>query len=336
MRILLIQLKRIGDLVLTAPALSALRATYPQAEIALAVAPTSAPLLSLLPQINTGIVLGRGRGFRPWQQILTGPWDLCFDLTGSDRSTLATAISRAKKRLTFASIQRSKVRATCFTHLVDSSVRDRHTIDHYLDLVATPDSPTHPTTEPLLSLDSATRSAASSALAKLGILGPFAVIHAGTARPEKNWLPDRWAQVAKHLHQTHGLISVLTGGSDPAEHAHLAEIISHAPNAVVSLAGQLDLPTFTALLAQATICLSCDTAAVHLASAFHTPQIALFGPTNPFHWRPRHAAVQILSATHPSAPLTTFHPKMPGAPTDQISTTLVIDAIAPLHPLASI
>jgi ADP-heptose:LPS heptosyltransferase len=73
-----------------------------------------------------------------------------------------------------------------------------------------------------------------------------------------------------------------------------------------------------------------------LASAFHTPQIALFGPTNPFHWRPRHPAVQILSATHPSAPLTTFHPKMRGASTDQISTTLVIDAIAPLYPLASI
>ena len=73
MRILVLQLKRIGDLILTTPALSALRAAHPDAHIALAVTPGCAPLLGAIDSINSSIVLGRGRGFAPWQQVLTGP-----------------------------------------------------------------------------------------------------------------------------------------------------------------------------------------------------------------------------------------------------------------------
>ena len=39
---------------------------------------------------------GRGRGFAPWQQVLTGGWDVCLDFTGNDRSALATVLSRAR------------------------------------------------------------------------------------------------------------------------------------------------------------------------------------------------------------------------------------------------
>lgn len=97
--------------------------------------------------------------------------------------------------------------------------------------------------------------------------------------------------------------------------------------AIVNLAGKIDLPTFAAVIARARLCVSCDTGAVHLAAAFRTPQIALFGPTNPFHWRPRHERALVLSAAQPDAPLTAYHPRMKGAPMDGISTELVIRAI---------
>ena len=73
--------------------------------------------------------------------------------------------------------------------------------------------------------------------------------------------------------------------------------------------------------------MSCDTGVVHLAAAFRTPQIALFGPTNPFHWRPRHERALVLSAAQPEAPLTDFQPRMKGAPMERISTEAVIRAI---------
>ncbi len=325
MRILALQLKRIGDLVLTTPALRALRAAWPEAHLALAVAPGCAPLLGAMPAINTGVVLGRGRGFRPWQQVLTGPWDVCLDFTGTDRSALAAALSRAEERVTFAWVKKSKLRAVAFNRFVDSPVRERHTVDHYLDL-ADAVAPFESGPPPELRVPETARAAAKSLLRAHGVTGPFAVLHPGTARPEKYWLAERWAEVARHLRERHGLACVVTGGSDADELAHVAGILG-AAGGIVNLAGQIDLLTFAAVLAQARLCVSCDTGAVHLAAAFQTPQLALFGPTNPFHWRPRHGRALVLSAAQPDAPLTAFTPRMKGAPMDRISTATVIRAI---------
>ncbi len=326
MKILALQLKRIGDLVLTTPALTALRKAWPEAQIALAVAPGCAPLLAAIPSINAGVVLGKGRGFAPWQQVLTGSWDVCLDFTGTDRSALAAGLSRAKDRVAFEWVKKSKLRAAVFHRFVDSPVRERHTVDHYLDLaVAVAPGETSPSPE--LRLPPAATAEAGKILHARGLTGPFAVLHPGTARPEKYWLPERWAQLARHLREGHGLTCVVTGGSDPFEIAHVVRIASEAGGAVVHLAGQIDLLTCAAVLAQARLCVSSDTGAVHLAAAFQTPQIALFGPTNPFHWRPRHERALVLSATQPEVPLTTFTPRMKGAPMERISTAAVIRAI---------
>lgn len=331
MRILALQLKRIGDLVLTTPALAALRAAWPEAHIALAVAPGCAGLLGAVPAISTGVVLGSGRGFRPWQQVLTGPWNVCLDFTGTDRSALATALSRAKKRVAFDWVRKSKLRALAYNRFVDSPVRQRHTVDHYLDLAASI-APVADAPGPELRVPETARAEAEAALRAHGIAGPFAVLHPGTARPEKYWLPERWAQLARHLRERHGLACVFTGGGDAFELAHLSQIEAAAGGGVVSLGGKLGLPGFAAVIAQARLCVSCDTGAVHLAAAFRTPQVALFGPTNPFHWRPRHERALVLSAAQPDAPLTDFQPRMKGAPMERISTELVIGAIAQLIP----
>ena len=95
------------------------------------------------------------------------------------------------------------------------------------------------------------------------------------------------------------------------------------PNKIDHLA---DLLTLAALAQRARIVVSCDTAMVHLAAAFATPQVALFGPTNPFHWRPRHDRAVVISATQPEAPLTEFRSRMKGAPMERISTDVVIRA----------
>ena len=310
MRILVLQLKRIGDLILTTPALAALRAAHPEAEIALAVTPGCAPLLGAIDSISSGIVLGRGRGFAPWQQVLTGPWDLCIDFTGSDRSALAVAVSRATERATFAWVQRSKMRALAYNRFTDSSVRERHTVDHYLDLAGA----SAPLT-PSLHLPASAQSAADELLRASGIASPFILIHPGSARSEKYWLPERWTEVIASLKMPH----IVTSGPDAFERAHAAQIQS-------AIVAPTDLLTLAALIERASLVLSCDTAAVHFAAAFQRPQIALFGPTNPFHWRPRHEHALVLSASKPDAPLHEFTPRMKGAPMECISTAAVIRA----------
>jgi ADP-heptose:LPS heptosyltransferase len=339
MKILALQLKRIGDLVLTTPALRALRTAWPEAHIALGVMDGTAPLLAAIPCVQAGIVFGRGRGWAPWQQMLSGGWDLCFDFTGNDRSALAAACSRAKTRVAFDWVRRNKLRALAHNAWSPSEVREVHTAQHYLALVAkvapracSPDADV----APKLALPPEAR---ATALRAAGIDGEFALLHPGTARPEKYWLPDRWAEVAAHLHATHGLATAITCGPHPFERAHAEAIKSKiriedragaeagGSNPKSGINHPPDLLSLAALVASARLVVSCDTAVVHLASAFRVPQIALFGPTNPFHWRPMHDRAVVISAAQPEAPMTEFTPRMKGAPMERISTATVIRAI---------
>jgi len=328
MKILALQLKRIGDLVLTTSALAALRAGLPQAEITLAMHSSTAGLFPAIPGVDAGIVFGPKRGWGPWQQTLTGHFDVVLDFTGTDRSALATFLARSGRTITFDWVRKKKLRAWLYREFVASNVRDRHTTDHYLDLL-----------RPL-----GIEQEGLPATLRLPEANParsdYIVLHPGTARPEKFWLADRWAEVARHLAQTYGLPIVITTGPDPDERKHAEAILQGARPGSAEVALPKNLCAFASLLAGARLVVSCDTAAVHLAAAFQRPQIALFGPTNPFHWRPRHPAAIVISAAHPDEPLTRFEPRMKGAPMDRISTALVCRAIdsllgSPSSPLPS-
>ncbi len=356
MRVLVLQLKRIGDLVLTVPSLSALRRQYPKAHITLAVAEACAGLLPAILSVDNALVYRSNSFNLPlWHSLIRGRFDLCLDYTGTDRSALMTRLSGAETRIGFGWMRKNRLRGAAYTRLVDSSVRDRHTADHYMDLMsatvpspatdgglsgASPTDPPHerPQGQPTQTGPSALpgltcpESARQDAAAIAGP-DPYVVIHPGSARTEKYWVAERWAQVIEHIQKSLGLKCVLTGGSDPFERAHLACIQSALLTPCTDLSGRIDLLGFAALLENARAVLSCDTAAVHLAAEFQRPQLALFGVTNPFHWRPRHGRALVLSASHPEEPLEQFSPRMKGAPMSAISTQAVIRATDSLfHP----
>jgi ADP-heptose:LPS heptosyltransferase len=327
--------------VLTTAALRTLRANFPKAHIGLGVAEGNVSLLPAIAGIDSVIVFGGGRGFAPWQQVLAGDWITVLDFTGTDRSALATALSRASRRVTFAWVEKSWWRSLAYNEFVDSAVREKHTAEHYLDLVRrirptskmsnalpreTAVSGAGPRPLPDLKLPETIRTQVLTLLREAGVAGSFALIHPGTAREDKYWRVERWAEVIDHLQGQRGLCCVLSGGNDPYEQAHVAAIQAAAKTAPINLAGKTDVLGLAALAEQARVVVSCDTGVVHLASAFGTPQVVLYGPINPFHWRPQHQRAVVLSATQPDAPLTKFAPRMKGAPMERISTALVIRA----------
>jgi len=189
------------------------------------------------------------------------------------------------------------------------------------------------------------RERAAELLAEAGITVPFAIVHPGSARAEKYWEPMGWMHLLTHLRERHGIHCVLTGATDPFERSHLLTIagsqadhlrgsnaaragtaLHEQPGRFADFSGKCDLLTLAALVEKARLVVSCDTAIVHLAAAFRTPQVTLFGPTNPFHWRPRHPQAVVLSAAQPDEPLHDFSPRMRGAPTERISTAAVLRA----------
>jgi ADP-heptose:LPS heptosyltransferase len=324
LKTLALQLKRLGDVVLTTPALELLAR---EGEVTLAVSGAAAGLLPAIPQISGAIVFGKGQGWTPWQQTIWGRFDRVVDFTGSDRSALVTALARAKRRTTFTRAKSTWLRRLPYNDFIDSPVRDQHTIEHYARFAV----PLNP--NPNLNLNPPEQAprlqVPTDALTKARAIAwdaPYAIIHPGTARLEKFWLPDRWAAVIEHLQRAHNLRCIITGGQAADESAHIAAITALLETKPLNLAGQLDLLTLTALVSEARIVVSVDTVLVHLAAAFQRPQVALFGPTNPFHWRPRHASARVLSAAHPEAPMREFEPRMKGAPMDRLSTEAVIHA----------
>ena len=330
MKILVFQMKRIGDLVLTTPALAALKELG--ARVTLVVDGPCGSLTTAVPNVDEVLVYSKKGGNRAlWRRLRERDWDVCLDYTASDRSALMAWFSRTPRRIAFAWARKRLLRRLAYHEFVESPVRLAHTCDHYLDLLRP--LGVERLTEPVPSLDlpDIAKKNAGRILAEAGVAGSYVLIHPGTARVEKYWLAGRWAKVIARLRER-GLAVVLTSGPDEFESAHVAEIFSEfAPQStgqppVASIAPP-DLLTLAALVKRARIVVSCDTGVVHLAAAFHKPQVALYGPTNPFHWRPRHAHAVVISAAQPMVPMTNFTPKMKGAPMEKIPTMTVLKAV---------
>jgi ADP-heptose:LPS heptosyltransferase len=158
------------------------------------------------------------------------------------------------------------------------------------------------------------------------ITRPYVILHPGSARREKLWKPERWAEVIDHFCRSNGIDLVLTSGPSPAEQANIAAIKNNVQQQIIDLSGKTDLLTLAALIAQARLLVTVDSAPMHLAAATRTPQVVLFGPTNPFHWRPRESPALILQGKS-AAPVTEFVPAQPRFAMSQISTEAVISAM---------
>ncbi len=332
-KVLVLQLKRIGDLVLTTPALAALHASG--ARVTLVVEGACGSLLPAVPGVEERLVYSRKGGNGPlWRRLAQRGWDVCLDYTGTDRSALMGWFTRTKRRITFSWVRKRLLRKLAYHQFVESSVRDSHTCDHYLDLLHPLGLPRGEAL-PALDLPRAAREQAAALVAGAGIPGSYVLLHPGTARAEKYWPVERWAEVIARLRQL-GLAAVITCGPDAYERAHvhqierLAEASAAPASSPLKVLSPPDLLTLSALVEKARLIVSCDTAVVHLAAAFRQPQIALFGPTNPFHWRPRHDRAVVISAIQPDAPLHGFLPKMGGAPMEKIPASTVIRSMEEL------
>ena len=94
MKILVLQLKRIGDLILTTPALFALRENFPVAHITLAVEDGCRELLPAIDCVNETLVYSRtGKNGRLWRKLVFASFDVCLDFTGNE-GTFSLQVNR--------------------------------------------------------------------------------------------------------------------------------------------------------------------------------------------------------------------------------------------------
>jgi predicted lipopolysaccharide heptosyltransferase III len=330
MNILLLQLKRIGDLILTTPSIAALREKFPKATLSLVVSPAVEELLPAISGIDkVFVVRGKADDAMDWIALTWGKFDYCLDFTRNDRSSFLTLLSGARKRITADHPNlRTKIRARSYNEFVEAPVRSLHTIDYHLALLK-PLGIENASRAIQLHLPAATMEKAESLLQDSGGGSEFVIFHPGSARSEKFWEVERWADLIDHTVRERGMKCILTGGRSAMEQAQIAAIKTSTSSEVIDLSGQTDLLTLAALVRKARLLVTVDSAPMHFAAAWDTPQVVLFGPTNPFHWHPRSDSAVVLLGGIDGA-VSDFKPRQRAVAMNQISTKTVINAMEAL------
>ena len=111
-----------------------------------------------------------------------------------------------------------------------------------------------------------------------------AVVHPGAKHPRRRWPEHRFAAVARELVRR-GYRVVVTGSPEEAPLARRVACLAELPHTAV-LAGNTDVGELAAVIAHARLLVCGDTGAGHLATAFGTPSVLLFGPMPPWRWGP--------------------------------------------------
>ncbi len=125
------------------------------------------------------------------------------------------------------------------------------------------------------------------------VLAPGGGQNPGMTFHAKRWPPARYAALADHLHEEHGLRVVLAGSTDDA--AVTAEVRRLARASVTDLAGRTDgFGALGALFARCALFVGNDSGPTHLAAAVGTPVVAIFGPTDPAVYTPFSPRVVVL------------------------------------------
>jgi predicted lipopolysaccharide heptosyltransferase III len=327
-KFLLLQLKRIGDLILTTPALAALRDNFPDAQLTIIVSSECADLLPAISNVDRTLMAQRNaRDLALFFSVAVSRFDCCIDFTRNDRSAFLAFLSGARRRVVSYRVrEQSGMRGRAYTDFVNVRMRDTHTIDYNLALLEPLGVRAAASSAPHLELPQVAHEKADALRRDWKINKPYLILHPGSARREKLWEPERWAELIDHFGRNNDIGLVLTSGPSADEQAHIAAIKNKVQQQIIDLSGKTSLLALAALIGQARLLVTVDSAPMHLAVATRTPQVVLFGPTNPFHWRPRESTALILQGKS-AAPVTEFSPAQPRFAMSEISTEAVISAM---------
>jgi ADP-heptose:LPS heptosyltransferase len=252
----------LGDFLTGVPALRAVRMAFPGHELVLAAPRTLRPLVDLA-GVADRILDTAGLEPLPWPG---DPPDIAINLHGKGPQSHRRLNALAPRRLVGFGCPEA-------SHEGPQWRADEHEVHRWCRLL---EESLHIPADPR---DLGLATPAVSAAAPRAV-----VVHPGAAYPSRRWPPERFGAVARWA-ATAGYDVVVTGGPDEVRLAEEVRRTAGLPSSAV-LAGRTDLTELAAQVASARLLVSGDTGVGHLASAFSTPSVLLFGPTPPSRWGP--------------------------------------------------
>ena len=273
-RVLVVALRRLGDVLLTTPLIRSVKQAFPAASIEALVFAGTEGILAGNPDLAAVIAIPERQGLRQSAPLLRRLWrgyDLALSTQTGDRPTFLAWLGG---RQSAGPLDASRLSASLKRLALSRSYTSDRSQHRIRDLLRLAD---------LLGIVGRDELVCPQGPVRPGLLPtrPYAVVHAAPKYIYKRWTADGWRGLAAALRQR-GLATIAIGG--PTDRAYLDEVWREGD--VTRLDGALSWPELAALIGSALVYVGPDTAVTHLAAATGTPTVALYGPTDPRIWGP--------------------------------------------------
>jgi ADP-heptose:LPS heptosyltransferase len=297
--ILVIDFGQLGDVVLSLPALRAIRKRFPRARITVAVGKPGAEVVGLSGYADETLVVDRVAlrdGFKPLsifrvfeivKRVRRQKFDFVIDLHSLSETNLLGFLSGAPKRLYSRRPGRSLDYLANFHPRppVETDHRKRHLIDRYLDVLIPLEvekAERLPTLKTRTTDDVTVERTLRKAKAEAG--APLVGLFPGAGHPSRRWPLEQFASLADFLIRNDQVRVLVFLG--PEERALVKEIRQRFPPSVVIL-DQLTIPQLASAQARLAAFVSNDTGPMHIASAVGTPVVLLLDKRAPESYLPQ-------------------------------------------------
>jgi ADP-heptose:LPS heptosyltransferase len=294
--ILVIDFGQLGDVVLSLPALRAIRRRFPRAKITVAIGKPGGEIVKLSGYANDVLEVDRvglrdgpklvsiGRIIKFVGQVRKQKFDFVIDLHSLSETNLLGFLSGAPRRLYARRPGRSLDVLANFEPRPAREAKNAHAVDRYLDVIK-PLGIENPSRVPALKTAAGANSAVEALLTKeKANSGALLVgIFPGAGNASRRWPLEHFAEVADHLIRNERVRVIVFAG--PEERTFVPQMRSLFPPSTIFL-DKLTISQLVSAQARLTLFISNDTGPVHTAAAVGTPVIVILDCPKPHSFTP--------------------------------------------------
>jgi ADP-heptose:LPS heptosyltransferase len=290
------QHNQLGDLLSGVSMFRAIKETYLESNITLIVSPFNYPGLVKNKFIDRLFVFNKKKIFNPFYlidflKLLREQYDVVIVpvlVSISFTSNLIARLSKSRVRIGAAYLNGLKNESDFFfdrrINLDWRQHPDSNVSERSLDIVR-PFGINTTNYRSEISFDENDLKAAGKFLEKLNIKeGDYLIgLHVGAGKIQNRWSALKYAALIKKLNENYSCKFYITGSSADKELIRFVEV--NVPFNI-SFFMNRKIPEVAALITRSDLFIGNDTGIMHVAGTTNTPQISIFGPTNPFNWAP--------------------------------------------------
>jgi ADP-heptose:LPS heptosyltransferase len=280
-KILIIKLRSIGDVIYNTAIYTPIKKTWPDAHLTLVVEPPSYDLVCHHPDIDNVLIFDKStlvNKINFYWNLYKEKYDIAIDMHEGPRGAGMCFLSCAYHKVG----NKFAPRSFAYNTKIDfSDLKPKHPMDYQVGLIKKLgvkfDQP-----KPDIYIPEHIHERVDRLLTQKKISNSFYVIHSG-ARPYDQWQLQKFADLAKIIHQQHRLKVVLTCG--PGQESTVERIIQKIENTPYVFL-QTGLNELAAITKRSKFVVCHNGGYMHLSAVMGTPTIALFGISNPDIWSP--------------------------------------------------